>query len=191
MRAPRSDSTPTSSASAQPLSSTRSMRQLDERRTVKLAALEHDIGELGAGEVRLFEPAVAEHDPRELRVAEAGEVRTALGEDDVVPRRLGELDAGQPAEVKLDAPDASCRGSAVGEVARSRSARRSRRRGRSAAARRDRDRADAGVFGAVNTFRSAARAARTARPRDRRAAAAARGTGCPTPRTAARRRSST
>ena len=41
----------------------------------------------------------------ELRVAEAGEVGAAVGENDVVPGRFGQLDAGQPAEVELDAAE--------------------------------------------------------------------------------------
>jgi hypothetical protein len=68
-------------------------------------------------EVRLFEPAVSEHHAFQFRLSEAGEVGPALGEDDVVPRRFGQLDAGQPAEVELHAAQRGLQGTGVRKVA--------------------------------------------------------------------------
>jgi hypothetical protein len=49
-------------------------------------------------------------------MSKSSEVGTALGERDVVPGRFCELDAGQPAQVELDAADRASKEALVGEV---------------------------------------------------------------------------
>ena len=117
IRAPRSASTPTSSGQRAAGEARPSDAAARERRALKVAAVEDDVGERRAREVRLLEPAVAKHDPLELRLTESGEVGSAVGEDDVVPGRFGKLDTGQAAEVEFDAAQRGPNGARVREVA--------------------------------------------------------------------------
>ena len=73
-----------------------------ERRFAELAPLEQHVLQRGAVEIALAHPAVAEDDAFELRESQAGEVEAALGEHDVLQRRLGQLGTRQPAAQEFD-----------------------------------------------------------------------------------------
>ena len=68
-------------------------RRVDEARAGQVGALEADGPERRAEEVHLLESAVPKDDPLERREAERGEVEPRIGEDDVLERGLGQIDA--------------------------------------------------------------------------------------------------